>query len=95
MSTTILRSPPRGSARPQQLNLFTATAPSSARVPAPRPCRCGGTTAILESSRSIHAGELRCSECGHHIAWASHALAAEIRSSFVTGRSSFRPGDRP
>jgi hypothetical protein len=93
--STILKSQTRGNARAQQLDLFGATANPSACVPAPRPCRCGGETAILESSRSIHAGELRCADCGRHMRWASHAFVAEIRSGFVTGRSSFEPGSRP
>jgi hypothetical protein len=36
-----------------------------------------------------------CGDCGKHLKWASHALASEIRSGFVTGLSSFDPGCRP
>jgi hypothetical protein len=79
-----------------QLELFASTTPAFPIVPAPRPCRCGATAAVLKSSRGVHAGELRCADCGVHIMWASHTRAAEIRGSgFVTGISSFNPGTRP
>jgi hypothetical protein len=61
---------------------------------APRPCRCGCTTARLGCSQAMHAGKLTCRECGAFLGWASHALVADIRE-FVTGTSSCEPGARP
>jgi len=80
-----------------QLSLFPdITSPSTfPLIVAPRPCRCGCTTAALGSSRGPHAGELICSDCGTHLMWASHALVAEIRAGFATGLSSFSPGSAP
>jgi hypothetical protein len=78
-----------------QLNLFSAVASSSKSVVVPWHCRCGGTTASLGSSQGVHAGRLLCDECGRFIKWTSAVFTAEIRSGFVTGRSSFQPGARP
>ena len=73
--------------------VFPSTLPT---LIAPRPCRCGCTTARLGSSQAMHAGRLTCEECGSFVGWASHALVAEIRaSSFATGLSSFDLGERP
>jgi hypothetical protein len=74
-----------------QLSLFAGTLPT---IPAPRPCSCGCTTAILKSSRGPHAGELVCADCSRHIKWAGQGFVADIRG-FVTGISSFNPGTRP
>jgi hypothetical protein len=81
-----------------QLELFGSTAPAPPTVPSPHPCvRCGSATATLESSRGPHAGELRCKDCGHHVMWASHDLAAKIRgmgeaiSWYASGLSSAVP----
>jgi hypothetical protein len=75
-----------------QLSLFNSTLPV---VRSPRACSCGSTTAVLKSSRAVHAGELCCTDCGKHLMWASHSWAAEIRGGFVTGVSSYLPGCRP
>src|SRR5262249_13926247 len=76
-----------------QLELFGSTRPL---VPAPQPCRrCGGLMATLSSSRGPHAGELRCADCDLHVMWVGHVRAAEIRGGFVTGLSTYVPGDAP
>jgi hypothetical protein len=78
-----------------QLELFASTAPALPIVVAPRPCRCGCAMAVLGSSRAPHAGELSCADCGGHVMWAGHALAAQIRAGFISGISSFAPGTAP
>jgi hypothetical protein len=79
-----------------QLDLFgPPTAPSTLpTIPAPRPCRCGGTQAALGSSHAMHAARLTCADCGAFLGWASHALVNEIRG-FTTGLSTFAPGCAP
>jgi hypothetical protein len=59
----------------QSSDLFGAITPPSSNpliglaVTLPTPCRCGGMTAVIGSSRAMHAAALTCTACGRFTRW--------------------------